>query len=309
MKKYFIMILFVFVVLTTYGQSSKLRVGVLDFTANNISKSEAQTVGEMFTSELVLSGKYDVVDRKNIESLMAEMEFQMSGCTDSSCAVEIGQILALDFMMYGSINKLGESFVINVYMINVETAQIEGTSREKFGTIEESYDIMSVVIRKLIDGSSFDEDTSDLSEQKTQDLTVPESESKSSSNFFEFGVGMVIGTDEVENENGIEINPTYRHMFGPTFGLGGGVLLGYGFGDGSGIHGEPGIRFGLTLFPYFQLSQSLGVTIELKGLPNYINYFGGFAVGLYFDKWYMKFGSGFFGRKSISVDIGYCYKL
>ena len=125
MRKTFILILFAFIASPAYSQASKLRVGVLDFNANNISKSEAQIVGEIFTSELVTSGRFDVVDRKNIESLMAEMEFQMSGCTDSACAVEIGQILSLDYMMYGSINKLGESFIINIYMINVETTQIE----------------------------------------------------------------------------------------------------------------------------------------------------------------------------------------
>jgi len=134
----------------TADDTLKPRVGILEFNAKNVSEVEADAVGELFTSELVMTGQFDVVDRNNVESLLTEMDFQMSGCTDSSCAVEIGQILSLEYMVYGSVIKLGEIFAINVQMINVGTAQIVNTGREQFKSIEEAYDVIPRLVAAFV---------------------------------------------------------------------------------------------------------------------------------------------------------------
>ncbi|MBN2049064.1 MAG: hypothetical protein JW760_01360 [Spirochaetales bacterium] len=132
------------------NDQEKPRVGILQFSAKNVSEVEADAVGELFSSELVMTGQFDVVDRNNVESLLTEMDFQMSGCTDSSCAVEIGQILSLEYMVYGSVIKLGEIFAINVQMINVGTAQIVNTGREQFKSIEEAYDVIPKLVKAFV---------------------------------------------------------------------------------------------------------------------------------------------------------------
>ena len=118
---------------------TKPRIGILEFTAIDVSQGEANAVSELVTTEIVRTARFDVVDRKNIESLLREMQFQLSGCTDSTCAVEIGQILGLEFMIYGSVLKLGRLYSINMQMINVATAQIVHTGREQFRSIEDAY--------------------------------------------------------------------------------------------------------------------------------------------------------------------------
>lgn len=150
MKKPLLFFLLI-VPLVIYAEDDlKPRVGILQFNAKNVSEVEADAVGELFTSELVMTGQFDVVDRNNVESLLTEMDFQMSGCTDSSCAVEIGQILSLEYMVYGSVIKLGEIFAINVQMINVGTAQIVNTGREQFKSIEEAYDVIPKLVAAFV---------------------------------------------------------------------------------------------------------------------------------------------------------------
>lgn len=291
MKKFCLILLLFPAFSTLYAQSEKPRVGVLDFTANNISQSEAMVIGEMFTSELVLSGKYDVVDRKNIESLMAEMEFQMSGCTDSSCAVEVGQILSLEYMMYGSINKLGQDFIINVYMINVETAQISGTARERFTTIEQSYDMMYTVIQKLVQGESY---TGEAAPPRSAPLDTG-ADREPHGRFLELGAGLVTG----DFESGVEIEGSYRHMLGETFGLAGGVLLGI----------SEGFRFGIRIGVHFQLNEKLGLGVDFRGLPTHISAFGGPSVGVYYGPFFGRVGAGFLGGFAVNADFGYCLSL
>jgi len=144
MKKYLLFIFLAILFLTNIvcAESIKPRIGILDFNAKNVSQVEAEAVGELFTSEMVMTNSFDIVDRQNIESLLTEMDFQLSGCTDSSCAVEVGQILSLEYMLYGSVIKLGNIFSINVQMINVATAQIVHTGSERFTSIEEAYDVV-----------------------------------------------------------------------------------------------------------------------------------------------------------------------
>jgi hypothetical protein len=290
--KKFLLIFLVFCSLSVlFAQSNRPRAGVLDFTANNISKSEALIIGEMFTSELVLSGKYDVVDRKNIESLMNEMEFQMSGCTDSSCAVEVGQILSLEYMMYGSINKLGQDFIINVNVINVETAQITGSARERFATIEQSYDIMPLVIQKLVQGESYIGGSAPLRSPPREAAAEKELHAR----FLELGAGYVTG----DFESGIEIEGSYRHMLGDTFGLAGGILFGV----------SEGFRFGIRIGVHFQLTEKLGLGIDFRGLPTHISAFGGPSVGVYYGPFFGRVGAGFLGGFAVNADFGYCLSL
>ena len=129
---------------------SKPRIGVLQFSAKNVSATDADAAGELFTSELVMTGIFDVVDRKNIQTLLSEVHFQLSGCTDSSCAVEVGRILSLEYMISGSVIKLGRTLAINIQMIDVETAQIVHTVRKEFRTIEDTYKIIPKLVRQFI---------------------------------------------------------------------------------------------------------------------------------------------------------------
>ncbi|MBI9104900.1 MAG: hypothetical protein JEY99_20960 [Spirochaetales bacterium] len=164
-KRILIIILLITVCFYIFSEDElKPRIGILNFTAKSVSVMDAEAVGEIFTSELVLTDKFDIVDRQNIKNILEEMDFQLSGCTDSSCAVEVGQILSLEYMIYGSVIKLGELFSINVQMINVETAQIEHTGKEKFTSIEEAYDVIPGLVSSFV--STFGLDISVIPEEE-----------------------------------------------------------------------------------------------------------------------------------------------
>jgi len=61
--------------------------------------------------------------------------------------VEVGQHLNAEYILLGSINKLGNLLIITAKLVNVETAQIEG-SREvqcSNATIETISDMVSIL--------------------------------------------------------------------------------------------------------------------------------------------------------------------
>ena len=52
---------------------------------------------------------------------------QQSGCTTDECAAEVGQLLGAQFMISGSIGKLGDTFTIDAKMVSVTTGAAECT--------------------------------------------------------------------------------------------------------------------------------------------------------------------------------------
>lgn len=132
------------------NKKEKDRVGVLRFIAKGgVSAAEADVVEELFRSELVEDGAWDILDRNNMNKILKEQSFQQSGCTENECAVKIGQLLNMQYMVYGNLMKIGESFFVSVGMVNVETGQIYKTAREKFTDINDVDTIVKNVVLSL----------------------------------------------------------------------------------------------------------------------------------------------------------------
>lgn len=66
-----------------------------------------------------------------MEKILQEQAFQSTGCTDSACAVKIGQLLNMHYMIVGSLSKFGSMYVISIDMIDVETGKIVTTEQAK----------------------------------------------------------------------------------------------------------------------------------------------------------------------------------
>ncbi|HMB01174.1 MAG TPA: CsgG/HfaB family protein [Spirochaetota bacterium] len=103
---------------------AKKNVSVLGFSAQGVSELEAKSITELFSVYLVKSGKFKVLERDKIKTILREQSFQYSGCTESSCAVKIGKLLNMDFIIIGSVIKLGENLFVSVRQVAVETGEI-----------------------------------------------------------------------------------------------------------------------------------------------------------------------------------------
>ena len=83
-------------------------ISILNFQATGVSQAEANTIYELFSVKMVMLGEYNILDRANMERILAEQEFQKLGCTETECAVEIGRILNMHYMITGTVTKIQE---------------------------------------------------------------------------------------------------------------------------------------------------------------------------------------------------------
>ena len=109
-------------------QDKKIAIVSLRRVTTNVDEETADGVMVFIENAFVNIGKVKVVDRQNIAKIIKEYEFQSSELTDETTAVKIGQLLGADIIVIGSISYVGKKFYLNVKLIEVETAEILGSS-------------------------------------------------------------------------------------------------------------------------------------------------------------------------------------
>ena len=113
-------------------------LAVLELEPVGLSNTEAKILTQRLTSQMIAISDYTIVERANIEKILKEQKFQNSGCTDSECAVEIGQLINADVTVIGTVSKFGETYTIDARIISVEGGEaLESASYTHTGKIDE----------------------------------------------------------------------------------------------------------------------------------------------------------------------------
>jgi len=138
----------------------KVRIAVMNFENNSTWHWWGDNLGAATADELVTqlfkTGQFSVIERSQIDTILAEQNFGQSGRVNPSQAADIGKILGVQVIVTGSITKFsidrkggsiggfGASYSeaetnLDVRMINVNTAEIiladEGEGKTRLGGI------------------------------------------------------------------------------------------------------------------------------------------------------------------------------
>ena len=133
-----LLVIIIFLCLCLSSIAEKGTVAVLDMETENVSEQDAGYLTRRIRHELFLNGKYKVLERASMEEILTEQGFQLTGCTSSECAVQAGQLLGVQFMVAGSIGKIGSMYTIFLRLIDVESGEITASATiDSRGSIED----------------------------------------------------------------------------------------------------------------------------------------------------------------------------
>ena len=120
---------------------------------NRVSQGVAGILSDSLRTYLVNTNKFTIVTRENMEQVLKEQNFQMSGCTSQECIVQMGQLLGVRKMFAGSIGKVGATYVINLKIIDIESGKIEKAVTEQCAKCEEDALLTSItnIANKIIE--------------------------------------------------------------------------------------------------------------------------------------------------------------
>jgi TolB-like protein len=118
--------------------SANPSIAVINFDSGDYCTAEkAAIMTDLFRNELIRSGRADIVDRGNMDKIIAEMRFQMSEWANPAKVKQIGRMTGADYLMTGNFDMLGNNLYLVVRMLDVETARAVYSSRLVLATWEE----------------------------------------------------------------------------------------------------------------------------------------------------------------------------
>ena len=107
----------VLLTVVSIAEAQKKRVAVMNFDYGAVTASVTQLFGtnqdvgkgiaDMLVDRLVSDGVYSVIERKELDKIIAEQNFSNSDRADASSAAKIARILGVDAIIIGSITQFG----------------------------------------------------------------------------------------------------------------------------------------------------------------------------------------------------------
>jgi TolB-like protein len=257
------------ILLTSFTYADKVNIAVLELTGNGVNENDLAGLSNRLRTELFKTGEFTVVERSQMDLILKEQGFQQSGCTSSECAVDIGQMLNVKQMVAGSIDKVGNAFIVDVRLIDVETGVIYKAATEDCidCTIEE---ILVTSIRNvslklatpLQQGSNIKNELEHLNTPEEQNSDAVQKKQALKSNTKKI-YRVQVGT-------GI----TFSMSESTSFGLGGSIALGFKHKNSIGrIHGDfygsTGYVFGAGISYGFDITTNEMITVAPTVLLGY----------------------------------------
>ena len=98
--------------MSLFGQSKK-RVALMDFEFGTVQQwwsgnwDIGKGIADMIVTDLVKDGTYSVIERKQLNTILAEQNFSNSDRANATSAAKIGKVLGINAIVVGSITQFG----------------------------------------------------------------------------------------------------------------------------------------------------------------------------------------------------------
>ncbi len=101
----------------SYGQDAE------DFEALRVG------IQQMLMTEIAMNNAARVVERSQINALIAEQDLAADGRVDANTAAQLGKLVGAKYMIFGSFNNFYGDMRIDARIVNTETSEIVKTTR------------------------------------------------------------------------------------------------------------------------------------------------------------------------------------
>jgi len=148
-KNLLVLIVLLFLIATAYAEE-KPRVAVSNLQAQGISQMESNQISDFLRNSLSNYDALIVLNRTNMEEILAEQVFQYERCSDRDCAVKLGKILGVEKMIVGTAGSFAGEFYIDVSYVDVETTKIEFSEYINFKELRDAKQMGDTLSGKII---------------------------------------------------------------------------------------------------------------------------------------------------------------
>lgn len=130
----------------------KIKVAVLDFQQNGLFETNdiGKIVAEWFTTTLVDSGRFEIIERRLLQQILDEQKIGASGLIDPRSASQLGRLLGVNTVVSGTVQSYDRTIELNTRLIDVETGSIIIAESVKANSASSLNSLVSQVADKMI---------------------------------------------------------------------------------------------------------------------------------------------------------------
>lgn len=110
----------------------KKPMALVNLKSIGVSTEVQGGVQSKLTTELIKTQQFELMEREEMSSILAEQSFQQSQCSEEDCAVEMGRLIGVELMTAGTIVKIGDLYSLNLRVFDVATGKILKTASIEF---------------------------------------------------------------------------------------------------------------------------------------------------------------------------------
>lgn len=161
--KTFFSVVLIFFISAPLFSANKMRIAILDMKGDGVSARTARIASNMIRTEFINLKRYTVVERNQMNMILKEQGFQKTGCTDQSCAVQLGRLMSARKILVGEVSALGKRLILTVRIVDVEKGVSDFAAKEKAPGVDTLDSATTRLVKRLsarIQGNSY-EDSSD----------------------------------------------------------------------------------------------------------------------------------------------------
>jgi len=134
-----------------HASGSKPKIVVMDVLVQDVDAKIAAPLTEVLSTEIGRLQKFEVITSRDIATMVGfTAEKQKMGCDDVSCIAEIGGSLGAELIVGSSVGKVGDTFVVNIKLIDTRKVKVEQRVYEKVqGRAEDLLDAFKKAVPRL----------------------------------------------------------------------------------------------------------------------------------------------------------------
>lgn len=146
----------IFNVVANENMSQGKKVAVLPFAVKgNFDTLYAEVALDNFTTELIKSNTYKIVERPQLDKAIKQLKFQSGSAIDESIAMEIGKNTGAKIVVIGEITALTGQTIVNIRGINVDSGIIEFADKGIINSQDELLIAIERIAKKFFGSENF----------------------------------------------------------------------------------------------------------------------------------------------------------
>lgn len=111
----------------------KVSLAVLDLAATGVAPEVVQTLTQVVVDEVKNLPSSTVISRDEVRALLEHgKERSMLGCDDAACLAELGGALGVQYLVFGTVGRVGDTYLMHLKLIGTRNARIAHRVAEAF---------------------------------------------------------------------------------------------------------------------------------------------------------------------------------